>query len=772
MAWLQKRAHSIRSAGLGIFLGIVAGCCAVAEPSGAEVADRSSLSTHLDAIRDVVRNEIQSGHIPGAVVVVGIGGRVVFREAFGARALVPARVPMTVDTIFDIASLTKVVATTTAIMQLVEGHRLQLDRPVAEYWPAFGANGKADISVRDLLTHYSGLPADLPSTPEWSGYGTAMQMIADIKPAVAPGKTFAYSDVDFAVLGELVRRASGLALDQYCTRYIFRPLGMADTGFQPPNTARDRIAPADIEEGELRWGRVQDPMASRMGGVAGHAGLFSTADDLVRFAQMLLAGGRVRGHSILRTDSVVTMTTPQSPLGQAALRGLGWDIDSPYSGNLAPSFSPRSYGHTGYTGTALWVDPETRNFLVVLSNRLHPDGRGSTAALLRHLAQLVGAPAVDNPRRVLTGIDVLEAYGFRSLVGRRVGLVTNRSGRDVAGRRTSDVLHAAPGVHLVALFSPEHGLDAAQNQDVPSTVDPATGLPVFSLYGAVRRPTDAMLNGLDALVFDVQDAGTRFYTYATTMGYAMEAAARHGLDFFVLDRPNPITATAVQGPMLDSDQVSFVSYMPMPVRHGMTIGELAQMFNATNRLGAKLHVVTMRRYRRPLWYDETGLDWVPPSPNLRGIEQTILYPGIAMTEGADVSVGRGTDLPFEVVGAPWIDGSKLAMYLASHAIPGVQFSVADFVPSEPPFTGERCHGVRIELFDRNSLNSPQLGIEIISALYRLFSDHFDIDHTLPMVGSRETLEAIKAGKDPAAIVQDWDGALRQFLDKRDGYLLY
>jgi uncharacterized protein YbbC (DUF1343 family) len=256
------------------------------------------------------------------------------------------------------------------------------------------------------------------------------------------------------------------------------------------------------------------------------------------------------------------------------------------------------------------------------------------------------------------------------------------------------------------------------------------------------------------------------------MAYAMEAAAAHGLDFFVLDRPNPITGTTVQGPVLDPDLISFVTYMPMPVRHGMTIGELARMFNGENQLGAKLHVVTMRRYDRALWYDQTGLDWVAPSPNLRRTAQVVLYPGVAMAEGANVSVGRGTDTPFEVLGAPWIDGSLLATYLASRDIPGVGFSATEFMPTEFPFAGSRCHGIRIDVVDRNTLNSPRLGIEIISALHHLFGDRFDIDRTLAMVGSKESLTAAKAGKDPTAIAEAWTDAIKGFLERRNGYLLY
>jgi uncharacterized protein YbbC (DUF1343 family) len=467
------------------------------------------------------------------------------------------------------------------------------------------------------------------------------------------------------------------------------------------------------------------------------------------------------------------MTTPQSPPGGAALRGLGWDIDSPYAVWFAPSFSTHSYGHTGYTGTAIWIDPETKTFLIVLTNRLHPDGKGNILKMLRRIAEVAGAAGRGGAQaHVLSGIDVLEAYGFRELSGRRVGLITNRSARDSAGRRTVDVLHGAVGPQLVALFSPEHGLEASAEGKIASGRDSATGLPVNSLYGSTMRPTAAMLAGLDALVFDMQDVGTRYYTYPTTMAYAMEAAAQNQLDFFVLDRPDPITAATVQGPVLDADLTSFITYLPLPVRYGMTIGELARLFNAEKNLGAKLHVVTMRRYGRAMWFDQTGFGWVAPSPNLRRLEQAILYPGVGMIEGANVSVGRGTATPFEVVGAPWIDGNALAAQLSARGLAGVRFEAATFTPSESAYAGKTCGGIRLTITDRNLLDTPLLGIELMAALYRLYGSQFLIDHTLGLIGSRASLDAVKAQTDPREIARSWTPSLEDFRGRREPHLLY
>ncbi|MDI1285191.1 MAG: DUF1343 domain-containing protein [Reyranella sp.] len=723
------------------------------------------------AIGAIMREEIAAGNLPGGVIVVGVGDKVALREAYGEQAVMPNRSPATVDTIYDAASLTKVMVTAVAIQQLVERGLIDLDKPAAVYWPAFAANGKADITVRQLLTHYAALPAGIP-TRSWSGTEGALDAIIALKPLAPAGSRFIYSDVDFIVLGELVRRVSGQPLETYAVANIFRPLGMRDTSFRPSAGLKSRIAPADVEGGELRWGEVQDPIAYRMGGVAGHAGVFTTADDLTVLARMMASGGAKGGPSVLRPQSVATMTRPQSPPGGPALRGLGWDIDSPYSVFLAPSFSPRSFGHTGYTGTALWIDPDTQSFLIVLTNRLHPNGKGNILPMLRRIAAVAGAMAGGMRQQVLSGIDVLEGEGFRQLEGRRIGLITNRSARDGKGRRTADVLHAAAGPKLVALFSPEHGLDAGREGKIASGRDEATGLPIHSLYGETRRPTAAMLAGLDGLVFDMQDVGTRYYTYATTMAYAMEAAAQYKLDFFVLDRPNPITASTVQGPVLDADLVSFITYLPLPVRHGMTIGELARLFNEEKKLGTRLHVVKMRHYDRASWFDQTGFAWVPPSPNLRRLEQVVLYPGVGMVEAANVSVGRGTDTPFELMGAPWIDGKALAQYLGGRAIAGVRFEATTFTPREWVYAGQPCQGIRILLTDRNRLDSSLLGTELLAALQRLHGDRFTIDKTLGMIGSRESLAAIKAQTDPREIARSWSPALEGFRARREASLLY
>lgn len=748
------------------------------------------------SISKIIKKTIRSGKIPGAVVLIGKQDMVLYRRAFGHRAIKPKKLPMTIDTIFDLASLTKVVATTTALMQLVEKEKLCLEDPVAKYWPEFKANGKENITVRELLTHYSGLRPDLDLKIEWSGYDTALEMIIAEKPMFPPGSNFVYSDINFIILGELVHRISGQPLDVYCAEHIFKPLGMKDTGFKPSPTLRKRIAPTQYQNGKtgkLLWGEVHDPTAYKMGGVAGHAGLFSTANDLSTFAQMLLAGGSYKEARIFSPLIVEKMITPQTPLNKT-IRGLGWDIGSSFTSNHNKLSPIVFYGHTGFTGTAIWIDPVSKIYIIVLTNRVHPYGKGDVRQLRAEIKNfaakflvpvsakqvldtqplLTGYQGLESKRngKVQTGIDVLKAENFAPLRGLRVGLITNHSGIDSSGQRTLDLLYKAPGLKLVAIFSPEHGLYSNDDYNLSSGIEQTTGLPVYNLYGDTKKPTEKMLNGLDALVFDIQDVGVRFYTYITTMGYAMEAAAMKGIAFYVLDRPNPITGSFVQGPIMDKNFKSFVGYFPMPIRHGMTVGELAKMFKAENKINVKLHVIKMHGYKRTDWYDETGLPWMNPSPNLRSLTEAILYPGVALVEGSNVSVGRGTNMPFELLGAPWIHAKKLAEYLNNRKIQGVRFTPVDFTPVSSCFKNEVCHGVQIILIDRQALDPTALGVEITAALYKLFPGEFQLDKTLDIICARWILLAIKDGQDPCSIVVRWHKPLEQFRKLRSKYLLY
>ncbi len=759
----------------------------------------------LGVLDPIIQQAIQDHQIPGAVLLVGHGGHVVYHKAYGSRALDPRREPMTLDTVFDIASLTKVVSTTTCVMKLLEQGKIRLNDPVARYLPEFAQNGKEDITVRQLLIHYSGLREDLDLKEPWQGKETAYKMAFAETPVVAPGSKFLYSDINFIVLGALVERVSGSTLDEYAARNIFTPLKMTHTRFRPPAAWKKTIAPTQYDDNNVMLrGVVHDPTARRMGGVAGHAGLFSTGSDLSRFAQALMSGGG----GILSASTVEKMTTPQQPPTATAVRGFGWDIDSPFSSNRGELLPVGSFGHTGFTGTSLWIDPVTNTYIILLTNAVHPRGQGSAIALRTKVATAVAAAlhlsvsererlrleritgyneSMTAARRVnsrngavKTGIDVLVENHFDLLRKpdgpRKLGLLTNQTGVDGQGRRTIDILAHAPGVSLLAIFSPEHGVTGTlDTTNIHETRDAETGIPIYSVYGAndaARRPSLEILKTLDTVVVDLQDAGTRFYTYETTLGYFIEAAAQAGIEIMVLDRPNPVNGAQVQGPVADAGRESFTNYFPLPVRHGMTMGELALMFNIERDIRTRVRIVAMLGWQRGDWYDETGLTWINPSPNLRSVTEAALYPGVGLIEGANLSVGRGTDSPFEVVGAPWIDSREFARYLNQRNISGVRFVPITFTPSENRYAGQRCYGVNIVLLDRQALDAPELGIELAAALHKMYPDRFQLEKIEGLLVNRATYEAIAAGQDPRRIADGWREGLATFQEVRDKYLIY
>jgi uncharacterized protein YbbC (DUF1343 family) len=374
---------------------------------------------------------------------------------------------------------------------------------------------------------------------------------------------------------------------------------------------------------------------------------------------------------------------------------------------------------------------------------------------------------------VQSGLDVLRAQGFAPLKGKRVGLVTNHTGRARDGATAIDLFFGAKDVTLAALFSPEHGIRGILDAKVPAEIDEKTKLPIASLYGDTERPTAAMLKGLDAIVIDLQDIGARFYTYMTTMAYVLEEAAKVKLPVYVLDRPNPIDGWQIEGPALDKESMAFTGYFQaMPIRHGMTLGELAKLFNGENKIGADLTVVPMKNWRRDDWFDDTALPWISPSPNMRNMNEASLYPGIGAIEGTNLSVGRGTDTPFEHVGAPWIDGVQLADALNTRAIPGVRFYPVRFTPATSKYANEECQGVFMIVTDRAALRPVRLGLEVASAINRLYPSKYQLETAARLFGSRETLARVKTGDDPAAIAASWGAAEAKWRLLRARYLLY
>ncbi|MBM3760225.1 MAG: DUF1343 domain-containing protein [Acidobacteria bacterium] len=707
----------------------------------------SLLAQQIPQIDAVIEAAVAKGELPGAVCLVGQKDRILHKKAYGKRMVEPKVEAMTLDTIFDAASLTKVVVTTSSVLKLIEEGKVRLADRVTVHLPEF-QGGKSEITVRHLLTHYSGLRPDVDLEPAWSGYETGIQKALVDKPTSEPGTRFVYSDINFILLGEIVRRVGGKPLNEYARDEIFTPLGMIDSGFVPDPKLLPRIAPT-----QKLHGVVHDPTTRFMGGVAGHAGLFTTADDLTKFARMILR----KGAPLLSPATIAMATKPQPPAG---LRGLGWDIDSPFAGNRGDLYPVGSFGHTGFTGTSLWIDPTSESFVILLANAVHPNGRPPITPLRGRVAT-VAAAYISKMGQVMTGLDVQIEEKFPALRAKKIGLITNHTGLARDGRRNIDAMVAA-GVELKALYSPEHGiLGKEDHENVGDTRDPASKLPVYSLYsGEKREPNPVTLKGIETLVFDIQDIGARFYTYGCTMKNAMEVAAKLDLEFVVLDRPNPITGLKVEGPVIDTAEMSFIGCLPIPVRHGMTLGELARYANDLMPKKAKLTVVPVRNWKRSMWFDETGLKWVNPSPNMKSLAGATLYPGLALIEFAkNYSVGRGTPNPFEHVSADWLDGVKVADRLNAMGLPGVK-------------AYGKGNDVQFELTDRNRFDSTLLGVALIQTLGELYPKKIDLLGNRKLIGSLETIRVLDAGEAATKVMDSWMKTLNQFSEKRQQYLLY
>jgi SSS family transporter len=880
----EKTAAQVVGLALALAIPVLLATHCEAQKAASPAPSTSGKQYDFSTITALVDQAIAAKKLPGAVVLINHGGRKVFDRAYGDRALEPTVEPMTEDTIFDMASLTKCLVTATAVMQLYEEHKLQFDDPVAKYLPEFGVKGKQSVTIRELLTHYSGLPEDVSLKDSWGlaapdkaeGIRRAMNATLDS----VPGTHFKYSDINFITLGALVEEISGQSLDVYAQEHIFGPLGMTHTRYLPfakacgpkvvygsaislrplvmpskegetmtatfeehscvgdtwipslwiPKTAptahdNEGSAATNPDFDHLLRGTVHDPTTRRMGGVAGHAGVFSTAGDVALFAQALLErlAGRPSAFPLTQA-SLKLMTEPEQPStgvegatiftaegktsNGVAVRGFGWDINTAFSRPRGEVFPIGSFGHTGFTGTSLWIDPGSDTFVVILANAIHPRGappisplRGAVATAAARALHLYdkAEPAVAEAQ-TLTGVDVLEATQFstlREVASRhgghlRLGVMTNQTGVDREGRRTIDVLlHSIPEVEVKTLFSPEHGLFGVKDTTkIGEEVDAATHLPVVSLYGAKdeqRRPSMESLKNLDAVVIDLQDAGVRFYTYQTVVGYFLEAAAKAHIEIIVLDRPNPIGGVAVQGPVSDNGAESYTDYMPLPIREGMTLGELALYFNGERLLAsltspnvrvpirAQLTVVAMRNWARPQYFDDTGLKWINPSPNLRSATANVVYPGVELLQSTNVSVGRGTEMPFLHIGAPYIDSAQLVAYLTARKIPGIVFAPTSFSVAEDanhfPFHGKTLPGISFTVTDRNALDSPELGIELISALHHLYPD-FSMAKAERLIANVDTMRALENQDDPRKIAEGWKTDLAAFEQRRQGYLLY
>lgn len=692
----------MRAIALLIFF-LLAGC-ATAPPRQGQFAD-------VDRLLETYR---ERGAFPGGVLAVGYKGALVHLHPFGNLSYDADSPQVTARTMYDLASLTKVIATTTMAMILVDEGKLELGRKVQDFLPGFQGPGKDVVTVRHLLTHSSGLPAVAPLFKEIRGREAYLERIQAMDLEYPPGSRSTYSDLGVILLGAILEQISGQPLETFTRERVFEPLGMRDTLFNPPAASRSRIAPTEQDpwRGRMAQGEVHDENASAMGGAAPHAGLFGTAGDLARFAQTMLDGGIV-------SRETIALFTRRAGIPNSD-RALGWDTKSAQGSSAGTLFSANSFGHTGFTGTSMWIDPERQLYVILLTNRVHPTRENNLIREVRPAVAdaVVRALGVPSARPVRVGLERIETEAFR---GKRLGLIVHAASVTAEGRHAIDVFRDR-GLTVTRLFSPEHGLygQASAGEKVGS--EEVRGLSVVSLYGEHRKPRPEDLKDLDALVFDLQDAGVRFYTYVSTLILALEAAAEAGIEFVVLDRPNPLGGERIDGPVSAPRDVvpeSFLNMAPGPLVHGLTSGEMARYVNARRDRPARLTVIPMEGWSRRMTWVETGRPWVPPSPNLRSAEAALAYPGTALVEGTNVSEGRGTETPFLLIGAPWLDPSAIAI-----SVPGFQVEPATFTPRssaaapQPKFQDQECRGLRVRVTDPALAEPFRLGVALLEALSR------------------------------------------------------
>lgn len=726
------------------------------------VADQHS------ALRGALIRAVDETRSPGAVACVGNADGAHFLDAYGYRSIVPAKERATTNTVYDLASLTKVIATTTAVLLLRDEGKLALDDPAGTHVPIPAFNA---FTVRQLLTHTAGLHPGKPLYREVSSIDEMLMQYAATPLSWPPGSRRRYSDVGFMILGRLVELVAGDSLAAFCQARVFDPLGMKDTAFNPPKDWAVRCAATEkcAWRKRVMQGEVHDENAYAVGGASGHAGLFSTAEDLARFCRGLLSG------ALLGAATMEEMTR----LGQTPVwpwQGLGWQID-PWSSGETGFLPARSvFGHSGWTGTALWMDRVTGLYAILLGNTCHPSRADRNNDLFRHTFYTeVAKQFYPDTRNVHSGLDRLVREGFDGVRDQRVAVLTHHAAVDQLGRHILDVLKLAPDVHLEKIFSPEHGLTGAAEAGAKVGSDTRSAVPVISLYGDRKEPSRADLAGVDVFVIDLQDVGARYYTYAATMKRCLTACAAAKVPVLVLDRPNPVGGEALEGPIAaraDSD----VCWGAAPARHGMTMGEIALWFQATELrdAGLRLSVSTLDNWERRLLFDACSLPWIPPSPNIPDPETALVYVGTCLFEGTNLSEGRGTETPFKVFGAPWLDAEAVTKAITEEERAGLRLECVRFTPrsipgkaASPRYKDQECVGIRIYVENARAARPFTLALALLSAArahHRRdfeWTSHFDV-----LMGGPELRERIEAGVPAAALAASFEPALAAFAEKR------
>ena len=706
---------------------------------------------------------MKDARAPGAVAYVGRAGETLFHGASGYRALFPARQPAELDTLYDLASLTKVIATTTSILLLRERGALDLDQPVSELVPVPAFR---KFTVRHLLTHTAGLPSHKIWYKEITSLDEAVQRIGELDLGWAPGTRRNYSDLGFMLLGKVVEMAGRDSLDAFAHDNIFAPLGMEKTRFKPPAAWRSQCAATEkcAWRGKIMQGEVHDENAYAMGGVSGHAGLFAPAGDLALFCRALLEG------KLLKPDTVREMTD-MTAVPTYPWQVIGWQIDPWASGSQGYLPARRAIGHTGWTGTCLWSDLDTGYFAILLSNTPHPDReKRDNRALRQTFYDVVSRTYFPGSTNAHSGLDRMLWDYYQPLKGKRVALLANRGAVDETGRSILDVMALEPEVGLVRLFSPEHGFSgqAEAGEHVGSQRAP---VPVVSLYGDQKSPTPDQLKGVDLFVVDLPDIGARYYTYMATMKACMEACAKAGVPVHVLDRPNPLGGTVLEGPVA-TQLGSLVCCAPIPIRHGMTLGELALFFKESDRAIGKvtLTISGLDSWPRGMAAPQYSLPWVAPSPNIPDFTSALLYIGMCLFEGVNLNEGRGTETPFQVVGAPWLSAAAVIHSLDCEEHTGCTLEATAYTPrsipgksTSPVYMGEECHGIRIWVDDPAAARPFTLAYGLLRAINRQHRGQLDWkSHFDTLAGGESVRTAIQSGVATAAYVATLAGELARF----------
>jgi uncharacterized protein YbbC (DUF1343 family)/CubicO group peptidase (beta-lactamase class C family) len=719
-------------------------------------------------LQEVLLKAVGESGSPGAVAYVGDMDGARFCGVTGRRQVEPVVEPAERSTLYDLASLTKVVATTTAVMLLYEDGLIDLDGPASDYVPipSFRA-----FTIRQLLTHTAGWVAVRPYYAEASSLNQMLQLYANLGLAYQPGTARIYSDVSFLILGKVVELAAQDSLDGFCRRRIFAPLGMDDTCFNPPPAWSDRCAATEncTWRREMVKGKVHDENAYAVGGVAGHAGLFSTAEDLARFCRALLSGKLLEEKTM--DQMLKAGQAPSYPW-----QGLGWQLDPFVS---APDgFLPArtAFGHSGWTGTSLWADRRTGLFAVLLSNTCHPSRNTRDNRELRSRFY-TGVAETFYPRssNTHTGLDVLVHESFRSVAGRRIALLTNHAAVDALGRPILEVLKQAPGMRVKVVYSPEHGLmgQAEAGEAVSSSVWEST--PVVSLYGARNAPTQEELKDIELFVIDLQDVGSRYFTYVATMKACLIACGKARKPVLILDRPNPVGGVVLEGPIAEKTD-SPVCCAPVPIRHGMTMCEMA-LFLVKFVLPAprpQVMCLPMDSWRRDLYFEECELPWIPPSPNMPTPHTALVYVGTCLFEGTNLNEGRGTDRPFQLIGAPWLDAAGIVRGLDPQATCGFEVEPTCFTPrslvgkaSSPRYQDQPCKGVGIGVTDLREARPFTLAVALLKGIRDRHPQEFSWNASFDVLaGGPDLRRRIEKGQSALEIAAAYAKPLETFDGKR------